>query len=183
MINGIYIKTLDDGKDYWVVGTGGNNIDVQEYQDRFYNAMKEKFNINGNIVKREGYKTNMDMYSKDRVWLGQNRILMVGDAAGLIDQVRGVGMDAAAMSGRIAARAIAYAEKKNTSALVKYTKLMRRITGQTIRNQQRELNVHKSNEELQNYMESTMMKMGLKMVFQALLNKFRSGEKQVLLPP
>ncbi len=179
----IYIKTLDDGKDYWVVGTGGNNIDVQQYQDRFYNAMKEKFNINGNIVKREGYKTNMDMYSKDRVWLGQNRILMVGDAAGLIDQVRGVGMDAAAMSGRIAARAIAYAEKKNTSALVKYTKLMRRITGQTIRNQQRELNVHKSNEELQNYMESTMMKMGLKMVFQALLNKFRSGEKQVLLPP
>ncbi|MCE7742180.1 MAG: NAD(P)/FAD-dependent oxidoreductase, partial [Candidatus Heimdallarchaeota archaeon] len=72
----IYIKTLDDGKDYWVVGTGGNNVDVQEMQDSFYNAMKEKFNINGNIVKKEGYKTSMDLHSKDCVWLGENRILM-----------------------------------------------------------------------------------------------------------
>lgn len=179
----IYTKTLDDGKDYWVVGTGYNNDDINKRQTMFYESMKEQFNINGEIVKREGYKTSMDMYAKDRVWLGQNKILMVGDAAGLIDLVRGVGMDAAAMSGRIAARAIAYAEKKNTSALSKYTKLMRRITSQTIKNQQREINVFKSNEELQRYMDKSMMKTGMKMMYQSQLNKFRSGERQVLLPP
>ena len=179
----IYIKTLDDGKDYWVVGTGGNNIDVQQYQARFYNAMKERFNINGEIVKREGYKTNMDMYSKDRVWLGQNKVLMIGDAAGLIDQVRGVGMDAAAMSGRIAARAIAYAEKRNTPVLGKYSNLMKKITKQTIKNQQREIYEYKSNNELQKHLEKNIFRMGLRMMFHSQFNKLKSGEKQVLLPP
>ncbi len=178
----IYIKTLDDGKDYWVVGTGYNNDDITKRQELFYTAMKEKFNITGEIVKREGYKTSMNMYSKDRVWLGQNRILMVGDAAGLVDMVRGVGMDAAALSGRLAAKAIMKAEKKNSEVLKVYSKFMKRVTSQTIRNQQREINIFKTNEELHTYMKKSMVKMGIKMILQSNLNKIRSPEKQVLLP-
>ena len=66
---------------------------------------------------------------------------------------------------------------------MKYTKLMRRITGQTIKNQQREINVFKTNEELQKYMEKSIVKTGVKMMYQSQLNKLRSGIKQVLLPP
>ncbi len=39
---------------------------------------------------------------------------MVGDAAGLIDLTRGVGMDSAALSGRLAAKAIGLAHRKES---------------------------------------------------------------------
>lgn len=179
----IYIKTLDDGKDYWCVGTGGNNIDVQSYQDAFYKAMKEKFNINGNIVKREGYKMSMDLESKDRVWLGQNRILMAGDAAGLIDPYRGVGMDAAALSGRLAAKAISHAEKKSKQVHDVYKKLMKGLVSQTRKNQQRDVSQFTTNEELQAHIKKTTFKMGIRMMFESAFNKIRSPDKQYMLPP
>ncbi len=178
----IYIKTLDDGKDYWVVGTGGHNINVQEYQDVFYKAMKEKFSINGNIVKKEGFKTSMDMQSKNRIWLGQNRVLIAGDAAGLVDPVRGVGMDAAALSGRLAAKAIINAEKKGTDVLKLYTKYMKRLTAQTIKNQQKEIGQFETNEELNKHVKSSLLKTGLTMMYQTTMNKIRSPEKQVMIP-
>jgi len=179
----IYKKTLDDNKDYWVIGTGYNFGNITEIQELFYNSMKERFNIRGEIVKKEGYSSSINMYSKDRVWLGQNRILMAGDAAGLVDVVRGVGMDSAALSGRLIVKAISRADKKGTRALDEYTKLMKRVTGQTISNQNKELNVHKNNDELQQYLEKTMLKTGLKMLVQSFLNKFRSPKKMRLLPP
>ncbi len=179
----IYKKTLDDNKDYWVVGTGYNHGNITEIQELFYNSMKEKFKISGEIIKKEGYSSSIDMYSKDRVWLGQNRILMVGDAAGLVDQVRGVGMDAAALSGRLLAKAISRADKKGTKAIDEYTKLMKRVTSQTIANQQKEINVHENNEELQRALEKSLLKTGMNMFIQTIINKFRSPEKQKLLPP
>ena len=179
----IYTKTLDDGKDYWVVGTGCTSDDLLERQTLFYEYVWNKFNMKGRIVDKEEYLTTIDMKSKDRVWLGKDRILMVGDAAGLMDGVRGVGQDAAALSGRLLAKAILLSDQKGTTALGVYTELMKSITKQTRQNQEREIRKFQTNEELQRHLKKGLVSSGLKFVLQSFLNKFRSPEKQRLLPP
>jgi len=179
----IYTKTLDDGKDYWVVGTGCTSDDLLERQTLFYDYVRNKFNMKGRIVEKEEYLTRIDMKSKDRVWLGKGRVLMVGDAAGLMDGVRGVGQDAAALSGRLVAKAILLSDQKGTIVLDEYTQLMKRITEQTRRNQEREIAKFQTNEELQRYLKKGLVSSGLKFLFQNFLNKFRSAENQKLLPP
>jgi flavin-dependent dehydrogenase len=181
----VYNKTLDDGQNYWVIGTGCNSGKVMDRQKLFYEFVKKKFNVNGNIVKTEGYSSNIDMKSKNRVWLGEGRILMIGDAAGLVDQARGVGMDAAAMSGRFVAKAIRRAMDNGSegSAFDEYRRLMRKITTQTIRNQDREINVFTTNDQLQSHLQKNMAKMGLGLVFQNFMNNLRPVENFVLLPP
>jgi flavin-dependent dehydrogenase len=108
---------------------------------------------------------------------------MVGDAAGLMDGVRGVGQDAAALSGRLVAKAILLSDQKGTIVLDEYTQLMKRITEQTRRNQEREIAKFQTNEELQRYLKKGLVSSGLKFLFQNFLNKFRSAENQKLLPP
>ena len=179
----IYTKTLDDGKDYWCIGTGCVAGDIRERQELFYDFVKQKFNVQGKIVETEEFLTAIDMKSNERVWLGQGRILMVGDAAGLLDGVRGVGQDAAALSGRFAARGILESDRKGTTALEEYAKLAKTITTQTKNNQLREIDQLKTNEELKKYLKSGMLKTGIKMMCQSFLNKFRPIEKLRLLPP
>ena len=179
----VYMKTLEDGKDYWVVGTGCNDTNINERQEKFYNHIKENFNLKGEIVKREGYKTSMNMLSKNRVWLGRDRVFMIGDAAGLVDTMRGVGMDSAALSGRLVAKAIIKAEKTNKKAIDIYTRYMKKTTSQTIKNQGREIRHNANNIELQKSLEKSLLKMGVTMLMQSKLNKIRSPEKQTLLPP
>ena len=67
----VYNKTLDDGNDYWVVGTG--------------------YDKNIQIVKKEGYSSTMSLANDERIRLGKRNFLMVGDAAGLIDPTGGGG--------------------------------------------------------------------------------------------
>jgi len=179
----IYTKTLDDGKDYWCIGTGCTTPDIKERQTLFFDYVKEKFKIKGNIVETEEFLTSIDMKSSDRVWLGQGRILMVGDAAGLLDGVRGVGQDAAALSGRFAARAIIESDTKGTPALEEYAKLAKTITTQTKNNQAREIDQFKTNDELKKYIKRGMFTTGIKMIYHSFMNKFRSVEKLRLLPP
>ena len=145
--------------------------------------MKKKFRVQGNIVETEEFLTAIDIKSGERVWLGQGRILMVGDAAGLLDGVRGVGQDAAALSGRFAAMAILESDRKGTTALEEYAKLAKTITTQTKKNQEREIDQFQTNEELKKYLKSSMLTTGIKMMYQSLLNKFRPIEKLRLLPP
>ena len=179
----VYTKTLDGGKECWVVGTGCNGAGIKERQEKFYAHVKEKFGMAGEIIKKEGYASTIDMRSKDRVWLGEGNLLMVGDAAGLVDMVRGVGMDAAALSGRLVAKAILAAERNGTGAIAEYTRLMRAVVDQTRSNQQREIAGFTSNDELQAHMDKSVMKMGLGLVVQSALNALRPAERQKLLPP
>jgi len=174
-----YMKTLDDGKDYWVVGTGCNTGRVLDRQKWLYDYFKKEFNFSGEIVKREGYSHSIDLSSDEKVWLGVDNILMVGDAAGLIDASRGVGMDAAALSGRLVAQALV----KGGSVMKEYSRLMKSLALQTMRNQSREIGVHKNNEDMQKYLEKSMMSQGLGMMVQATLNRFRPLHKMVMLPP
>ncbi len=178
-----YTKTLDDGKDYWVVGTGANDTNIKERQEAFYQYIKDKFHVSGNIIKKEGYTSTIDMFSKERIWLGQGRVLMVGDAAGLVDMVRGVGMDAAALSGRLLAKAILNADKTGTNAFDEYASLMKNVVKQTRDNQRREIVGFKTNDELQAHLNKSMAKTGIGLIVQAFLNVFRPAERQKLIPP
>ncbi|MHA2296514.1 MAG: NAD(P)/FAD-dependent oxidoreductase [Candidatus Hodarchaeales archaeon] len=169
--------------DLWCIGTGYDK-DARKHLNMFLDYAKEKYSLKiKEIVKTEGYSSSIDFNNETRVWLGEKRILMVGDAAGLIDLSRGVGMDSAALSGRIAAKAIIEAKRKEKDALEVYTRLMKRLVDQTRKNQDKGINIFKSNEELQNYLDKNMTRMGIAMVVQSFLNKFRSAEKMILLPP
>ena len=107
---------------------------------------------------------------------------MVGDAAGLIDLTRGVGMDAAALSGRLAAKAIGLSEQSGKPVIDVYSRLMKNLVAQTRKNQKRGILSFDTNEELHAYLDKGMLKMGLNMLVRGLFNRLRSGERQVMLP-
>ena len=68
------------------------------------------------------------------------------------------------------------------SVIEVYTRLMKRLVDQTRRNQQRGITTFKTNEMLQEYLDKSLLKMGLNMLLQSLLNRWRSAERQVMLP-
>jgi flavin-dependent dehydrogenase len=178
----VYNKTLKDGHDYWVVGTGYDH-DIYQRLDAFFDHIKSLYNLrNVKIVKKEGYSSTMSFTDDERIWLGERNFLMVGDAAGLIDLTRGVGMDAAALSGRLAAKAIGLSKTTGKPVDGIYPSLMKNLVKQTKKNQQGGVLSVKTNEELQAYLDKGMFKMGLNLFFQNLFNRFRSGEHQVMLP-
>jgi flavin-dependent dehydrogenase len=134
------------------------------------------------IAKKEGYSSSMTFSDEERIWLGEKHFLMVGDAAGLIDLTRGVGMDSAALSGRLAAKAIGLSRKNGKPVIDVYSQLMKKLVKQTRKNQQAGILSFKSNKDLQAYLDEGMLKMGLNMFVQRFLNKLRSAEQQVMLP-
>jgi flavin-dependent dehydrogenase len=177
-----YNKTLEDGKNYWCIGTGYDK-NVKEHQELFFEHVTKKYNITGiNIVKREGYSSNLAMEDANRIWLGQDNCLMVGDAAGLIDITRGVGMDAAALSGRFAARAIKQAEDNKTPGIVEYEKIMKNLVDQTRRNQSRGILNFQTNDDLMKYLKTNGINMGVGMIYHSIANKFRKVEDLKMLP-
>ena len=168
----------------WVIGTGYDK-DISKVGKKFFEYIKNEYKLEGEIVKTEGFSSNMDM-SETRVNLGEGRIFFIGDTAGLVDMARGVGMDAAALSGRLAAKAIIKTEsngKKKKSAIEIYKKLMKKTVTQTVNHTGKGIIYLKDNDELMAYLKKSMLKMGIGMMFQNFFNKFRSGEKQTLLPP
>ena len=170
--------------DLWVIGTGYDK-NIAKVGQKFFDFVKEKYNLKGEVVKKEGFSSTMNM-GESRVNLGEGQILFVGDAAGLVDMCRGVGMDAAALSGRLAAKAILKTEKKRkkpSQAFQLYSRLMRKVVKQTIDNVGKGINNLKNNEELLIYLKKFMLKEGIAMMIQKFLNKFRRAEKITLLPP
>ena len=170
--------------DLWVIGTGYDK-NIAKIGQKFFEFVKKEYNLKGEVVKKEGFSSNMDM-GENRIHLGEGCILFVGDAAGLVDMYRGVGMDSAALSGRLAAKAILKVEKKgknrNTAHKI-YSQKMRKIVKQTNNNVGKGIyNLH-NNEELLKYLKRFMVKVGMLMFIQKFLNKFRRAEKLTLLPP
>lgn len=178
----VYNKTLADGKDYWVVGTGYDR-DVVARQEGFFDHVKRLYRLkNVEIVKKEGYSSSMVFAGEERIWLGERNLLMVGDAAGLIDLTRGVGMDSAALSGRLAAKAIGIAERSGRPVIDAYAREMARLVNQTRNNQQAGVLAFETNEELQAHLDAGLLRMGLNLYLQRFLNKLRSAERQVMIP-
>ena len=170
--------------DLWVIGTGSDH-NVKDHQHRFVDYIKDRYNFKGdNLVKKEGFSSTMDYDNPDRVWLGNERVLMAGDSAGLIDLYRGVGMDIAALSGRLAAKAICKGlTNPKIDVYETYAQMMKKHVKQTQRNQYREINQFTKNADLQKHLDKTFKKQGLIMLFQGWLNRLRSPERITLLPP
>jgi len=170
----IYLKD-----DKWVIGTGANEKPL-EYADRFFNYVKEKYGLRGEIVKKEGFSSTL----KSTIYLGEGRILMVGDAAGLVDLYRGVGMDNAALSGRLAVKAITEAEEEGLEAAKTYENLMKKVIKKIEANAKKQMKRLSSNNELEKSLSPlNMLKGGLHMLIANEINKILPPEKLIFLPP
>jgi flavin-dependent dehydrogenase len=164
--------------DLWVIGTGANQ-NPMDYAKRFYTYIEKNYLIKGNIVKKEGFASTQ----KIEIYLGEGNILLAGDAAGLIDIYRGVGMDTAALSGRLAIKAIRKAEKKNQTAIHHYKKLMKKTEKKLENNAKKQTKRYSSNSTLENSLSSfNLLKYGISMMFANQINKILPPEKIILLP-
>ncbi|MHA1670738.1 MAG: NAD(P)/FAD-dependent oxidoreductase [Promethearchaeota archaeon] len=167
--------------DLWVVGTGHTN-NLIDRCDNLLKYVKNKFNLKGEIVKREGYASKFRLEAPNHVFLGEKNTLFVGDAAGLVDMYRGLGMDAAALSGRLVAKAIIRGNEKRTPPLILYEKMMQRTIKKINKNSKKQLLTYNTNDELIHALKKSFIKMGLGTFFGNLLNKFRNPVKIKLLP-
>jgi flavin-dependent dehydrogenase len=164
--------------DLWVIGTGAEH-DLKEYAQRFYEWTCEKYNFKGEIVRKEGFASPV----KNGVYPGEGNILLTGDAAGLLDAYRGVAMDNAALSGRLAVKAILQAEKTGTNAIKHYARLLKPIRQEVLANEEKRLIKFASDESLAvAYAPQRVMVDGMKMMGANVLNTFLPPEKVIMLP-
>ena len=162
----------------WVIGTGANENAV-DYVERFFNYVKEKYSLKGKIVKKEGFASTQ----KITTYLGEDNILLTGDAAGLIDLYRGVGMDLAALSGRLAIKAIKKAEKTGKSPILHYQRFMEKTVKKLESNEKKQAKRYASNESLERSLSSVnLLKDGLLMIVSNQINKILPAEKVIFLP-
>jgi len=167
--------------DLWVVGTGHTD-NLIERCNNLLKYVQEKFGLNGEIVKREGYASTFKLDAPNHVFLGLDNMFFIGDAAGLVDMYRGLGMDAAALSGRLVAKAIIKGEKINLPPLTLYKKEMRKIIKSIDKNSEKQLLTYNTNDELMQGLKKSFIKMGIGTLFGNILNKFKSPNKLKLLP-
>jgi flavin-dependent dehydrogenase len=164
--------------DKWVIGTGANE-NLAEYAKRFFNFVREKYSLRGKIVKREGFTSTM----QGGVYLGEANILMVGDAAGLVDLYRGMGMDNAALSGRLVAKAIVQAQKHGCPAIEPYQLSMKKVVHRLHTNANKQAARYASNEALEKSLSPTnLIKGGIKMLLAQEINRLLPPEQLIFLP-
>jgi len=163
----------------WVIGTGANENAV-DYANRFYDHVSEKYSLQGKIVKKEGFASTQ----KITTYLGEDSILLAGDAAGLIDLYRGVGMDLAALSGRLSVKAIKKAEKTGDFPIQYYQKFMKKTVDKLGSNEKKQAKRYASNESLEKSLSSAnLLKDGILMIASNQINRILPAEKVMFLPP
>lgn len=162
----------------WVVGTGADKEPLA-YAQRFLNYVREKYDLRAELVRKEGFSSPME----STVYLGQGRVLMAGDAAGLVDLYRGLGMDNAALSGRLTVKAIIEAERTGCLPIEIYEHLMIKVVRQIHKNEKRQAARYASNETLENSLSNfNLLKDGMLMLTVAQLNRVLPPEKVIMLP-
>jgi flavin-dependent dehydrogenase len=164
--------------DLWVIGTGAEH-DLKDYADRFYEYVCQKYSFKGEIVRKEGFASPL----KFGVYLGEDNVLLCGDAAGLLDAYRGVAMDNAALSARFAVDAILDAEKTGTPAISHYTQKMLPMKRQMETNEVKRLTKFASDESLlASFAPKQVLMDGVKMMAANAANKFLPPEKVITFP-
>ncbi|MBO3755226.1 MAG: NAD(P)/FAD-dependent oxidoreductase [Candidatus Brockarchaeota archaeon] len=170
----VYLKD-----DKWVIGTGAKENPL-EYAERFFEHVKEKYGLRGEIVRKEGFSSTL----KSTVHLGEGRVILTGDAAGLVDLYRGVGMDNAALSGRLAVKAIAKSEETGLEPAKTYEGLMKKVVEKVEENVKKQARRLSSNSELEKSLSPlNLLKVGLHMLIANQINKVLPPEKLIFLPP
>jgi flavin-dependent dehydrogenase len=100
-----------------------------------------------------------------------------------LDAYRGVAMDNAALSARVAVKAIRDAEKNGDTAIAHYTRRMRGLKRQMEVNERKRQAKFASDETLsENMAPRRMMVDGLKMLGANTLNRFLPPERIITLP-
>lgn len=169
----VYLKD-----DTWVIGTGAYQNPL-EYVDKFFNFVKGKYALRGKIIRREGFSSTL----KSTVYLGEGRVMMIGDTAGLVDTYRGLGMDNAALSGRLAIKAITWAEDSHSEVVEIYRNLIKRIVLKTENNMKRQMERYASDSVLEKSLSPfNMLKGGLLMLLANQLNRILPPDRLILLP-
>jgi len=169
----VYMK---DGQ--WVVGTGSDK-DLLVYAKRFLSYIQERYALRGQLVRKEGFSSPME----SSVYLGQGNVLMAGDAAGLIDLYRGLGMDNAALSGRLAVKAIVQSEKAGCPPIEPYRHLMERVVRRTQVNEKRQAARYATDQTLEASLSTpNLIRDGLLMLAAAQVNKALPPERTIFLP-
>jgi len=169
----VYLKD-----DQWVIGTGANREPLK-YAERFLNYIKGKYTLRGEVVRREGFASPL----RGGVYLGQGNVLMTGDAAGLVDLYRGLGMDNAAVSGRLAVKAIIDSEKAACLPIEPYQRLMKRIIHCVEKNAAKQTTRYATNETLEQSLSAVnLIKGGLLMLVATQINRVLPPHRIIMLP-
>jgi len=164
--------------DQWVIGTVADREPVR-YAERFFNYVKDRYGLRGEIVRREGFSSSI----KSGLFLGEGNILMTGDAAGLMDLYRGMAMDNAAISARLAVKAIVKSEKAGVIPIKPYQRFMKRIVRTTVRNAAKQAARYAADNTLQKSLSLfSLMKGGLLMLLVAQVNRILPPERIITLP-
>jgi flavin-dependent dehydrogenase len=168
--------------DLWVVGTGYSH-DIRAHAEAFLDYVQKNYHLQGDIIKKEGFANAFRIKEDHQIFLGQGNLLFVGDAAGLVDVHRGVGMDAAALSARRVANALARSLQTGTPALALYEKSMAKLVKQVRKNMSKQVSTVHTNEELTAMLNKSLLRSGLGMMFGNLANKLMGWNHVILLPP
>ena len=169
----VYLKD-----DQWVIGSGGDPKPL-EYAERFFDYIKQRFSLRGAVVRREGFASPQ----KNGVFPGAGNILITGDAAGLVDLYRGVGMDNAAISGRLAVKAILKSEESGRSPCETYSCLLKDIAHKIDVNEARQQAIFATNESLEKNLSTAKLLMGgITMLAATQLNRVLPPERTITLP-
>jgi flavin-dependent dehydrogenase len=169
----VYLKD-----DQWVIGTGADREPLK-YAERFLNYIKVKYALRGEIVRREGFASSL----KGGIYLGQGNVLITGDAAGLVDLYRGLGMDNAALSGRLAVKAIIDSQKAGCLPTESYQRFMRRIVCNMERNASKQTARYATNETLEQSLSPLkLIKGGLLMLIATQINRVLPPDRIIMLP-
>jgi flavin-dependent dehydrogenase len=165
--------------DLLVIGTSSTE-NLYKYANIFLETVKRDFNLVGEEIKRDGFST----HSRGGVILGKGKALLVGDAAGLLDLYRGIGMDTAALSGRICAKSIIEALKSGDDALNIYRRKASRLVKSYKLNERKQEKRFASNKSLENSFKMPNIISGMvKMKWASLWNRICKPEDIILLPP
>lgn len=164
--------------DWWIVGTGADR-DLLKYAERFLKYVEERYSFKGELERKEGFSTPME----PSTYLGQGNVLLAGDAAGLVDMYRGLGMDNAALSARFAVKAIAEAEETGLPPIGYYERLMSGMLDKMHRNEKRQSARYATNEALQKSLSApSIIKDGMLMLTVIQIDKLVPPERTVTLP-
>lgn len=164
--------------DQWVIGTGADQH-LREHADRFFDFIQARYGFRGEIVRREGFASPLI----GGVYLGQGNLLLAGDAAGLVDLYRGLGMDNAALSARLAIKAIVASEENGRPAIECYQQLMKGIVRKLQANAERQAARYSTNESLETSLAPmNMLKDGLLMTLANVVNNILPPDRIITLP-
>lgn len=171
--------------DSWVVGTSYTGKDIHEVGKGLLKYVADKYGLEGEILREETIDVELALNNPEKRFAfgeGKNgNILLVGDSAGLIDPIRGLGMDASALSAHKAVSSIIESEKcKKNQCLTAsqiYNHKMRKIKNDMLKINAKAKTAFNDNEELGRYVNSQMgVVTGIKKIFCSKSNMHKKPE-------